>query len=308
VTSHTALQSQIITLQSVLVTTFLYGPTSTEPISHQLSNIYAASRAAATASVEILAALEDRLQDERPLTPRSMHSHTPSLAPSHSISQAPSNHITSHAPLHHTSHVPTHATYNTPTHSRSRARSQTISHAPTYESHHTPSHLTSHVPSRALTLAPGTSSTSTALMKYQELPRPSHVRSSSPVNTTILEWRDKTKPGRTETDVTSTTEPASTGIHSASDDLYCSYAIDLQRSPTQLLSPSIVAQTSPHCPHCKGGLHLSPGKAWEISKWDDDCERTFQVQNRFVVKCRKNSNVRTACKIYTDFIHQHLRS
>jgi hypothetical protein len=279
------------------VTTFLYGPTSADPISHQLSNVYAASRAAATASVEILAALEDRLQDEQPLTPRSMHSHTPSLAPSHSISQAPSNHTISHAPSHHTSHVPTHATSNTPSHSRSRARSQTISHAPTYASHHTqsqmlshaPSHHTSHVPSRAMTLAPGTRSTSTALMKYQELPRPSHVRSSSPVNTTILEWRGKTQPGRTETDTTSTTGLTSTGIHSTSDDLYCSYAIDLQRSPTQLLSPSIVTQTSPHCPHCNGGLHLSPGKAWEISKWDDDCERTFQVQNRFVVKCRKNS-------------------
>jgi hypothetical protein len=292
-----ALQSHIITLQSVLVTTFLYGPTSSDPIAHQLSNVYAASRAAATASVEILAALQARLQDERPLTPRSMHSitHAPSIAPSHSISQAPSRHTTSHAPSHHTSHAPTH----TPSHSRSRARSQTISHAPTYATHHTqlhvpsptPSHHTSHAPSRALTLPPtvtGQSSNSTALMKYQEPPRSSHVRSSSPVNTTILEWRGKTQPGCTDTDVTSMTGPTSVGMKSASNDLYCSYAIGLQRSPTQSLSPSITSSTSPYCPHCKGDLHLSPGKAWEISKWDDDCERTFQVQNRFVVKCHRD--------------------
>jgi hypothetical protein len=286
-----ALQSQIITLQSVLVTTFLYGPTSTDTIAHQLSNVYAASRAAATASVKILAALQDRLPDERPLTPRLMHSitHAPSIAPSHSISQAPSRHTTSHAQSHHTSHAPTHTTPHAP--SRSRARSQTISHVPSYATHHTQSHVpshttshyTSHTPSRALTLPPtatGQSSNSTALMKYQEPPRSSHVRSSSPVNTTILEWRGKTQPGRTVTDVTSMTGPTSVGMDSVSNDLYCSYAIGLQRSPTQSLSPIITSSNSPYCPHCKGDLHLSPGKAWEISKWEDECERTFQVQNR----------------------------
>jgi hypothetical protein len=296
-----ALQSQIITLQSVLVTTFLYGPTSPDPIAHQLSNIYAASRVAAASSVEVLAALQERLQDERPLTPRSMHSitarsnptHAPSIAPSQSISQAPSQHTTSHAPTHHTSYVPTHAPSYAASQSRSRARSQTLSHAPTYVSHHktshapshSPSYHTSHAPSRALTLPPtgtGTKSASTALMKY-DAPRTSHMRSSSPVNTTILDWRD-----RTATDITSMTGPTSTSMQSASDDLYCSYAVDLQRDGTKSLSACITSNPSPYCPHCKGDLHMSPGKAWEISKWDNDCERTFQVQNRFVVKCHRD--------------------
>ncbi|CAN9309122.1 unnamed protein product [Alternaria alternata] len=50
----------------------------------------------------------------------------------------------------------------------------------------------------------------------------------------------------------------------------------------------VAAATDPYCPHCKGALHLSPGKAWEISKWAGDTERTFQVQNRFVVKCHRD--------------------
>jgi hypothetical protein len=275
-----------------------------DPIAHQLSNVYAASRAAATSSVEILAVLQERLQDDRPLTPRSMHSttarssptHAPSIAPSHSISQVASQHTASAGPSHIVSYTPTHATSHARSQSRSRARSQTISHTPTYASHHktshapsyshSPSHHTSHPPSRALTLPPtatGTSSTSTALLKYHAPPRTSHVRSSSPVNTTILDWRKGT-----ETDITSMTGLTMTSMQSAVSDLYCSYAVDLQRDGTRSLSPSITSSPSPYCPHCKGGLHLSPGKAWEISKWDHDCERTFQVQNRFVVKCHRD--------------------
>jgi hypothetical protein len=45
-----------------LVTTFLYGPTSSDSISHQLSNLNAASRAAGTSSVDILAAQMQRQQ------------------------------------------------------------------------------------------------------------------------------------------------------------------------------------------------------------------------------------------------------
>jgi hypothetical protein len=74
VITHVALQAQIIALQGVLVTTFLYGPTSSDSISHQLSNLNAASRAAGTSSVDILAAQIQRQQEDLPLTPRSSHS------------------------------------------------------------------------------------------------------------------------------------------------------------------------------------------------------------------------------------------
>ncbi|KAI5363465.1 hypothetical protein J4E82_011572 [Alternaria postmessia] len=155
VIAYTALQSQIITLQSVLVTTFLYGPTSGEPIANQLASINTASRVAA----------------------------------------------------------------------------------------------------------------------------------ATPVNTTVLTWRDNVEPEPSITDATSMTGPT---LASRSNNLYCVYAYDLQRSPTQQLSSSITSDRDPYCPHCKGALHLSPGKAWEISKWAGDTERTFQVQNRFVVKCHRD--------------------
>lgn len=77
VVSQTALQSQIITLQSVLITTFLYGPTSPDPISHHLSSVIAASRAAGTSSVDILAARHQRQRALLPPTPRSRHSPGP---------------------------------------------------------------------------------------------------------------------------------------------------------------------------------------------------------------------------------------
>ncbi|KAF1940493.1 hypothetical protein EJ02DRAFT_423930 [Clathrospora elynae] len=227
VLAHTALQSEIITLQRLLVKIFLYGPTSTDPISHQLAEINAVSRSVGVASVDILAALQRRQEAARPPTPRSTH--------------APSAH-------------------------------SSLKHAPPYP-----------------VIATGTSSTSTVLMKYDEpRSRASHVRSASPVNTTVLEWRERLKPERadTDTDTTSMTGPTSShGMHSASHDLYCVYAIDLQRDATRPLSSSITSEPSPFCPDCKGSLHLSPGKAWEISKWDEDCARTFQVQARFVAKC-----------------------
>ncbi|KAH7402695.1 hypothetical protein BKA66DRAFT_449303 [Pyrenochaeta sp. MPI-SDFR-AT-0127] len=214
--SHTALQSQIITLQSVLVTTFLYGPTSLDPISHQLSNLNAASGAAGMGSVDILAAQQQRQQDVSSCSPRSIHSHT----------------------------------------------------------------------ERANTLAiTGPSSNSTALMKYHA---PSRVRSKSPVNTTVLEWRGRPKPGRTDTDTTSITGPTSIGMKSGPHDLYCLYALDLQRHATQPLSASITSDPEPYCPHCQQTLHLSSGKAWEILKEDDGYKRCFQVSNRFVVKCHRD--------------------
>ncbi|OAG26440.1 hypothetical protein CC77DRAFT_1004389 [Alternaria alternata] len=303
VIAHTALQSQIITLQSVLVTTFLYGPTSGEPIANQLASINTASRVAAATCVEILAALQERQQDERPLTPRSMHSFTarssPNNAPSH-VSSHHTSYVPSHAPSHHTSRAPSQAPShhtsralsrapsNATSRTRSRAKSLTASHAPSHAPSYAPSHVQSHAPSRALTLQPGTtapSSTSTALVKHEPRSRSSHMRSSSPVNTTVLTWRDNVEPEPSITDATSMRGPT---LASRSNNLYCVYAYDLQRSPTQQLSPSITSDRDPYCPHCKGALHLSPGKAWEISKWAGDTERTFQVQNRFVVKCHRD--------------------
>lgn len=62
--SHVSLQSEVINLQSVLLTTFLYGPTSSEPIQQQLAKIDVASQRAAKASVDILDALQQRQQAE----------------------------------------------------------------------------------------------------------------------------------------------------------------------------------------------------------------------------------------------------
>lgn len=62
--SHVSLQSQVIRLQGVLLATFLYGPTSSEPIPQQLAKVDAASRSAATDSVDILSGLQRRLQVE----------------------------------------------------------------------------------------------------------------------------------------------------------------------------------------------------------------------------------------------------
>lgn len=54
----------MIKLQGVLLTTFLYGPTSSEPIQQQLSKVDAASHAAAMASVDVLRDLQRRQQSE----------------------------------------------------------------------------------------------------------------------------------------------------------------------------------------------------------------------------------------------------
>lgn len=71
VISQAGLQSQIITLQSVIITTFLYGPTSPNPISHHLKALLAASRAAGTTSIDILSAQLQRQSVVLPPTPRS---------------------------------------------------------------------------------------------------------------------------------------------------------------------------------------------------------------------------------------------
>ncbi|KAH7078927.1 hypothetical protein BKA63DRAFT_254500 [Paraphoma chrysanthemicola] len=237
VVSHIALQSQIIALQSALVTTFLYGPTSSDPISQQMSKLVSASRAAGTSSVDILAAQLQRQQASLPPTPRSSHS---------------------------------------------PAGRSSASHAPPHQHQ----------------------SSSTSLVRYQE---PQQPRSGSPVNTTVLDWRGRPKPDRTDTDTTSMTGPTSYGMKSAPHDLYCLYSIDLQRHRSQPLSSSITSDPVPYCPHCKRTLHLSPGKAWEICKNEDGCERVFQVSNRFVVKCHRDGpDGQYSCILCTD--HSNIAS
>jgi hypothetical protein len=132
----------------------------------------------------------------------------------------------------------------------------------------------------------GTNTSSTSLVRYQESSRP---RCGSPANTTVMPWSGRPKPDRTDTDTTSMTGPTSYGMKSAPHDLYCLYAIDLQRHRDQPLSTSITSDPAPYCPHCKNNLHLSPGKAWEVIKRDDGDERVFQVSNRFVVKCHRDN-------------------
>ncbi|EMD65672.1 hypothetical protein COCSADRAFT_139900 [Bipolaris sorokiniana ND90Pr] len=293
VTAQTELQWQIIALQSVLVSTAIYGPVSSDSAAHQLSNINAASRAAAARSIEVLVALQDRLIDERPVTPRSMHSVTttrssPHHAPSHVASHVTS-HSTSHAPSHVASHhssyapsAPSKAPSHAPSKVPSQAPSKVPSRAPSKAPSKAPSHVASQAPSRVLVLPQppiGPNSTTTVTVKHDE---PVHVRTNSPINTTILDWQSKVEPEPSITESASTTVPSHPGH------LYCQYAYDLQRDPTQPLHPTLLTTKDARCPHCAGSLHLSPGKAWEISKWAGDTERTFQVSNRFVVKCHRD--------------------
>ncbi|KAJ6196718.1 hypothetical protein J3E72DRAFT_46586 [Bipolaris maydis] len=330
VTAQTELQWQIIALQSVLVSTAIYGPVSSDSAAHQLSNINAASRAAAARSIEVLVALQDRQMDERPVTPRSMHSVTtarssPHHAPSHVASHVtshPTSHAPSHVPSHHSSYAPSvtpsqsiscvrpttvvvapsqapsqapskvpskvpskapsHAPSKVPSQAPSKVPSQTPSRAPSKAPSKAPSHVASQAPSRVLVLPQppiGPNSTTTVTVKHDE---PVHVRTNSPVNTTILDWQSKVEPESSIAESTSTTVPSHPGH------LYCQYAYDLQRDPTQPLHPTLLTTKDGRCPHCAGSLHLSPGKAWEISKWAGDTERTFQVSNRFVVKCHRD--------------------
>lgn len=65
-----SLQAQIISLQKQLVTIFLYGPTSSDPISHQLATINATSRTVGMASVDILVALQSRRENAPSVTHR----------------------------------------------------------------------------------------------------------------------------------------------------------------------------------------------------------------------------------------------
>ncbi|KAF2271012.1 hypothetical protein CC78DRAFT_8913 [Lojkania enalia] len=217
VVSQTSLQSQIITLQSVLVTTFLYGPTSPDPISHHLASLIAASRAAGTASVDILAGQHHRQ--------RAFLNHPPLAAASPS-------------------------------------------------------------PPYPVTVVPTTSAISTAVVAHREGSRPRSTVATTP---TTADLASRPKLIRSDTESTAHSVPTSYATQSTPHTLYCLYALDLQRHPSQALASSIASSSSPYCPYCRRVLHLSPGKSWEIIKDDDGVERCFRIQNRFVVKCHRES-------------------
>jgi hypothetical protein len=219
--SHIALQSQIIALQGILLTTFLYGPTSPDPVSQQLSKLDVASRAAGVASVDILAAQQQRQQATQQQAPRSTH---PSAARS--------------------------------------VHSQGTYRMDPYD----------------------TNTVSSALVTYE---KPSWARSGSPVNTTVLDRHTGIQSTGSHIDNSSFASTTSYGTEVASPGLYCPYAKDLDRYRSQPLSSSITSGATPHCPQCKRTLHLSPGRAWEVYKNSDGCERRFQVSNRFAVKCHR---------------------
>ncbi|KAF2709466.1 hypothetical protein K504DRAFT_274908 [Pleomassaria siparia CBS 279.74] len=76
----------------------------------------------------------------------------------------------------------------------------------------------------------------------------------------------------------------------ASNSLFCVYALDLQHFSDQPLSDNYLADGDGQCPFCKFLVSSRPGKAWEIVKEDDkakDEERVFLLQQRFVVKCHR---------------------
>lgn len=96
------------------------------------------------------------------------------------------------------------------------------------------------------------------------------------------------------------------------DPLYCGYALDLQRNPNKLLSPSFDISGKQRCPSCGTRFDLLHGHAWKITK--DILRPTslehdrrapafaysapvitvqelevvmFHVMNRFIVKCHR---------------------
>jgi hypothetical protein len=107
-----------------------------------------------------------------------------------------------------------------------------------------------------------------------------------PAKTTIL---DRPTIDRTDTESTSFSGPTAYGPESAPQTSFCLYALDLQRHRDQQLSASITSDPSPYCPYCKRSLSLSPGKSWEVSLDHEGVDRCFRIQNRFVVKCHRNS-------------------
>lgn len=242
VVSQTALQSQIITLQSALITTFLYGPTSGEPISHLISGLLAASRAAGTIAVDVLEAQHQRQAAARPHVPRSAHS-------------------------------PVKAGFQPP------------------------------YPATTLP------STSTALVRSHREDTVPLVDTATLANPTIADIRSRPEANRTDTESTSFSGMTSYDTSNSPPPVYCPYAQDLQRHPSQEMASAITDTSAPYCPYCRRDLNLAPGRSWEIYKNAHGMERCFRLQNRFVVKCHcdgvnggylcvlctRNSNVSTVC-------------
>ncbi|KAL6705894.1 hypothetical protein ACN47E_006354 [Coniothyrium glycines] len=267
--AHVALQSQIITLQNVLVVTFLYGPTSSQSVAHQLVNIIAASKTARAAVVEILEALQRRQQcDSVPPVSRS-------LARFCSPARAPLNPVSARG--------------------TSTASSTLDTHNQTFRARGDIDGFNPH----------GTESVSTTLTPYHAT---RGVRSGSPVNTTTLQRKERplTFTEKSDNDSTFITDPEAYSTQSIPHDLYCEYAMDLQEHYTQALASSVMSESNPQCPHCKASLHLSLGKAWEILRTDDSYDRCFQVSNRFVVKChRAGPDGQYACVLCSEHNSSH---
>ncbi|KAF2877017.1 hypothetical protein BDV95DRAFT_643736, partial [Massariosphaeria phaeospora] len=135
--------------------------------------------------------------------------------------------------------------------------------------------------------AVGDASASTALVKSRHDSHAQDDRYSA--QTTILDLQSRPKATRTDTESTAFSGPTSYGTETAPHSLFCLYALDLQRHPSQTLAASLTSDPNPYCPYCKRVLHLSAGKSWEIFKDDEGTERCFRVQNRFVIKCHRES-------------------
>lgn len=79
--------------------------------------------------------------------------------------------------------------------------------------------------------------------------------------------------------------------------LFCIYARDLQRDPHLPLTDNYKAGGDNMCPYCHSYIATKPGKAWEIivdsgKNFDEHTKmlsRTFRVQNRFVIKCHRET-------------------
>jgi hypothetical protein len=75
-----------------------------------------------------------------------------------------------------------------------------------------------------------------------------------------------------------------------SKELFCPYALDLQRHLYHPLAAAFRDGGDGRCPYCRSTLGTRPGKAWEVVLDDDSRgkrRRAFLIGNRFVVKCHR---------------------
>ncbi|KAF2000724.1 hypothetical protein P154DRAFT_193549 [Amniculicola lignicola CBS 123094] len=71
------------------------------------------------------------------------------------------------------------------------------------------------------------------------------------------------------------------------DPLFCIYARDLQDYADQRLCDSYQPDGDGSCPYCRCHIYFKPTKAWQVVKEDGRGERSFLVENRFIVKCHR---------------------